>query len=121
MVKCNCRNKSTSIKVSWSTASEIDNKLFEIERSSDGKSFKTIGQKSPEYNATIISNYAFMDNNPTKGINYYRIKQIDLNGKSSFSPVASVNFDSEQLLRITNFDQRSIRISELKEMHHYKF
>ena len=107
-------NKSTSIKVSWSTASEIDNKLFEIERSSDGKSFKTIGQKSPEYNATIISNYAFMDNNPTKGINYYRIKQIDLNGKSSFSPVASVNFDSEQLLRITNFDQRSIRISGIE-------
>ncbi|MBK9025344.1 MAG: T9SS type A sorting domain-containing protein [Saprospiraceae bacterium] len=47
-------------------------------------------------------------------MNYYRIKQIDLNGKSSFSPVASVNFDSEQLLRITNFDQRSIRISGIE-------
>ena len=55
-----------------------------------------------------------MDNIPIKGINYYRIKQIDLNGKSSFSPVASVNFDSQQLLRITNFDQKSIRISGIE-------
>ncbi|MFY8091309.1 MAG: reprolysin-like metallopeptidase [Chitinophagaceae bacterium] len=82
-------NKTTLL--SW-TVNEQNNKHYEIERSFDGKKFEVIGL----INSTIINGeakYNFVDNAPSKR-NMYRIKQVDIDGKSTYSNVIMVSFES---------------------------
>ncbi|MBI1225638.1 MAG: T9SS type A sorting domain-containing protein [Bacteroidetes bacterium] len=78
-----------SIELNWNTASEINNEKFLIERSTDGKTFKVIGEKAGNGNTNEPQSYQFMDQRPEAGINYYRLKQIDFNGGFEYSQVAS--------------------------------
>ncbi len=84
----------------WNTLSEKNNKGFDIERSTDGKSFKTIGhQKSAAVNgnSTTQIEYAFTDNQPVTGNNYYRLRQVDFDGMATFSEVKKVTFDGSAI------------------------
>ncbi len=75
----------------WSTASEINNSGFTIERSSDGKVFDAMGKVKGAGNSIKTKNYSFTDHAPANGINYYRLKQVDYDGKSEYSKVVLVN------------------------------
>lgn len=72
--------------LTWNTKSEINNDRFEIEKSSDGFDFEKIGFIKGKNHA---SNYSFKDENPKK-INYYRLKQIDFDGRFEYSEVISI-------------------------------
>jgi hypothetical protein len=76
----------------WSTASEINNKGFAIERSIDGKNFKEISFVNGAVNSANILKYNFVDNNIFKSYKtvYYRLKQIDLDGEYEFSKTISI-------------------------------
>jgi len=75
--------------VSWQTASEQHNEYFEIEYSSDNKEFVSVGTvRSKDYNSQAILSYNFNDKNAynrNKSAAYYRIKQVDIDGKYSYS------------------------------------
>lgn len=73
------------VELNWSTASELDNREFTIERSGDGTTFQSIGTVEGKGTTTAVSYYTFTDQQPIKGIGYYRIKQTDINGKYSYS------------------------------------
>lgn len=73
------------VELNWSTASELDNREFTIERSADGAIFQSVGTVEGKGTTTAVSYYAFTDQQPIKGISYYRIKQTDINGKYSYS------------------------------------
>jgi hypothetical protein len=79
-----------SVKLNWQTASEKNNKGFEIERSADAKSWDNIGFVKGQGNATLTTNYAFEDKYPLSILTYYRLKQIDFDGKESYSNVESI-------------------------------
>lgn len=82
--------------ITWGTATEKNNAGFEIERSIDGKAFSKIGyQRSLAVNGNSNSNleYSYTDNKTMNGINYYRLKQVDVDGNSRYSQVVSVIFD----------------------------
>ncbi len=84
-VKENGRNR-----LSWTTSSESNNKGFELERSADGKNFSSIGfivTKADKGNSTTGLSYGFTDENPIAGTNYYRLKQVDNDGRSNYSGV----------------------------------
>jgi hypothetical protein len=83
--------QNNQINLSWLTASEKENDNFSIERSKDGKNFTAIGQVKGAINSTVSKDYSFVDATPLKGINYYRLKSIELGGKTSFSKVVSVS------------------------------
>ncbi|MEO6232200.1 MAG: T9SS type A sorting domain-containing protein [Ferruginibacter sp.] len=83
---------SKQIIVAWKTSSENNNKGFEIQRSSDGISWKAIGFINGGGNSSIVKNYQFSDKSPFQGINFYRLRQVDLDGKYLYSTVASVKF-----------------------------
>lgn len=74
----------------FSTASETNNDYFTIERSADGRSYDVIGQIKGAGDSNRELSYEFIDENPTPGINYYRIKQTDFDGKYSYSEIRSV-------------------------------
>lgn len=85
---------SGSNKLAWSTLTEIGNKGFEIQRSSDGQFFTKLNfieSVAPFGNSSKPIAYEYIDNNPLEKSNYYRLKQIDQNGKSTFSNIALLN------------------------------
>lgn len=81
-----------NVTVYWSTASEQNNRGFEIETSVNGKDFKSIGFIKGKINSNTVQYYSFVHNNAfnNESVRYYRLKQIDLDGKFEFSPVVSV-------------------------------
>lgn len=76
--------------INFSTASEINNAYFEIERS-NGETFESIGRIKAKGNSSNISNYQFIDNGFAYKTNYYRIKQVDMDGKFDYSKTIVVN------------------------------
>ncbi|MBK9415548.1 MAG: T9SS type A sorting domain-containing protein [Bacteroidetes bacterium] len=86
--------KEKSVELDWSTATEINNELFVLERSIDGKEFYQIGTVIGAGNSTQQLNYTFSDSEPVIGISYYRLKQIDFDGKYSYSKTVAINFNS---------------------------
>jgi hypothetical protein len=79
------------VTLSWSTASEMNNDRFEIERSQDGKKFLKIGEQESVGNSNTLQRYAFTDKNCASGISYYRLKQIDTDGTSSYSKIIEIS------------------------------
>ncbi len=77
------------ISLYWKTASETNNDYFDIERSKDGVRFSKIGQVNGSGNINYMKNYSFIDESPAEDINYYRLKQVDYDGSSSYSSVVS--------------------------------
>jgi hypothetical protein len=86
--------KSTlnSILLSFTTVTERDNDYFDIERSGNGLSFKKIGAIKGAGTSLIPQDYTYTDEKPLRGINFYRLKQVDFDGQFSYSPVVSVVF-----------------------------
>lgn len=77
-------------KISWSTSQELKSKWFVIERSTDGTKFDPIGQVNAAGNSSTTRNYLFTDNAPVKGINYYRLKIIDIDNNIRYSLVRNI-------------------------------
>ncbi|MEL6252611.1 MAG: T9SS type A sorting domain-containing protein [Bacteroidota bacterium] len=79
----------------WTTAMELNNDYFQIERSGEDKLFLPIGQISGAGNSNNSLDYEFVDENPLKGSNYYRLRQVDFNGEFEIFQTIEVSFDSE--------------------------
>jgi hypothetical protein len=74
--------------VSWSTASEINNDYFKVERSRDGENWSFIGEIRGTGNSSIRQNYSLHDNEPLNGRQWYRLIQVDFDGNYEiFNPV----------------------------------
>ena len=89
--------KNSQAYLNWSTAVESNNKGFYVERSKDGKDFSSIGFVNGKGNTSQITNYSYTDAS-LKDINvtktYYRLKQVDLDGKFAYSNVIALSLDN---------------------------
>lgn len=83
-----------NVKLDWETATEINNDYFTIERTTDGKNIKQIAKVKGAGNSFSPNYYTFMDKKPQQGINYYRLKQTDFDGKSKIYNWLSVVYDA---------------------------
>lgn len=90
--------------LTWSTASEADNILFEVERSDDALHFEKKGEKSGAGNSSVQRDYHFIDDRIEKEKYYYRLKQIDSDGGYTFSNVILVisNRNKQDILLFPN-------------------
>lgn len=83
------------VELTWSTASEINNDFFSIERTNDGVNWQTIETIKGAGNSTELLHYKTIDANPLVGVSYYRLKQTDFDGKSKIAePVAIKYFNT---------------------------
>lgn len=89
------------VELTWTTASEVNNAYYNIERSKDGISFNTIGQLDGRGNTIGSVNYKFIDSNPIEGYSFYRLKQNDINGEFDYSPIKSVLFEKVSLSELS--------------------
>ena len=80
------------ILLSFASATEIDNSHFSIQRSANGSDFSEIGEVKGAGTSYEPQEYTFTDERPLPGKNYYRLKQVDFDGKYSFSPVVTATF-----------------------------
>jgi hypothetical protein len=83
---------NSTVQLYWSTASELNNHFFTIERSEDGENWKSIGNHNGGNNSNTELYYSFGDKNPIIGTSYYRLVQTDYDGVSeTFEPI-KINF-----------------------------
>jgi hypothetical protein len=85
------------VGLSWTTADESNSLRFHIERSNNGREFIAIGSVAAKGNSNSTTNYSFVDNEPNEGINYYRLKQVDLDGTYTRSQIISIKNDSQEI------------------------
>ena len=86
------QGKSSSL-LNWKTSQEINSARFDVERSGDATFFSKIGSVQAAGNSSVPTVYSFTDNNPAKGMNYYRLKQVDADGRFIYTPARLVTFD----------------------------
>jgi len=78
------------VKLECRTAGEINNSRFEVERSFDNKDFVTVSSIKAIGNTNTVQKYNSYDKAPSAGINYYRLRQIDVDGNFSYSHVVAI-------------------------------
>ena len=93
---------NSTVNLLWTTASELNNREFEIQKSVNGKDFITFAKVLGSGNSNTILNYSMVDREPYNGISYYRLKQVDFDGKFSLSKIVTVNIDIDKTFNISN-------------------
>jgi len=93
--------KESKVVLQWASASEQNNDYFSVERSANGNTFEEVGKIKGAGNSSTIRNYEFTDNeletlNLKLETLYYRLKQVDFDGKFEFSPIRAVKFPCEK-------------------------
>jgi hypothetical protein len=115
----NCDNKNAII--SWQTASETNNDFFIVEKSNDMVNFFEVGRIDGAGNSNTPLFYSITDNQLFGGDNYYRLKQIDFDGRSWTSNIVSANCDRSTedaiLIAYPNpfTDELNVTIENLKD------
>jgi hypothetical protein len=75
------------VELSWTTASEVNNSFFIVQRSEDGVNFRDIGTRAGNGTTSQLHAYSFIDTEPTSGTTYYRLRQTDYNGQFTTTPL----------------------------------
>lgn len=92
-----------SVFLQWEVASEQNNSHYEVERSADGTRFSTIGKVAGQTSGQSNSTYRYIDSDALAGNSFYRIKQVDLDGKYSHSTtIKMVKRSTESFYVINN-------------------
>ena len=110
----NVKKAGANADVSWTTLAEINNSHFIVERSDDGASFKAVGKVNSKQNGNSVQNYNFLDPiNATATVIYYRIKQVDVDGSTSFSATVALRLGNNTMRRLSTYPNpfiNSIRV-----------
>ena len=81
--------EGSGVRLNWTTASEKNSESFEVQRSADGKTYQVMGKVAAQGSSSSLHEYEFRDARPLAGLTYYRLRQIDTDGSSAYSPVAT--------------------------------
>ena len=83
---------NSTAKLTWSTATELNNSGFEVQKSSDGHSFAVIGFVKGSGNSSVVNTYNYTDAKVLSGDNYYRLRQVDIDGNFIYSSIIRLDF-----------------------------
>jgi hypothetical protein len=90
-----------NVLLQWVTTNEVNNNFFEIEHSMNSYDWTSIGRKYGS-NTNVKNNYSYNHDSPISGSNYYRLKQVDFDGRATFSNIKSINFETHVLKLFPN-------------------
>jgi hypothetical protein len=91
LLNFSAKKNNKSIELMWVTEAESNMSHYELQRSSDGRSFSSF-QTVQSRNSVSKMNYSYTDNNPVNGIAYYRLKIAEVDGNVSYSKIVTVQF-----------------------------
>lgn len=95
LISFTANKKAEYVELNWITATEINNDYFVVQKSTNGIDFQDYTFVSGCGNSTAVIAYNSIDYSPYKGVNYYRLKQVDFNGQYDYSSVVSVNINKD--------------------------
>lgn len=107
----NVYNREAFIQIEWATASELNNDYFVVERSADGRNFEDLEWVSGQGTTSEAHFYQIQDKNPWSGDNYYRLRQVDFDGTTTYSDIRIVKRDSEKVLVYPNPVEETLYLS----------
>ena len=88
------KNTGEALELIWVSNTEQNTDRFEIQWSPDGRDFTTIDEEKAQGNSLVKTTYQYVISTPEEGEQYFRLKQVDLDGSASFSPIRGVVFFS---------------------------
>jgi hypothetical protein len=100
LLSFNGQYTNNQVKLNWSTAQEQQNKEFEVQYSANGYNFETIGTVPGNMNSNQVSNYQFNTRHYRLGKNFYRLKQVDVDGHATISSIATILIDQQMVLSL---------------------
>lgn len=113
----NTKKEGSAVKVEWYNLTEINTRYYEIERSPNGIDFQKIGEVQASGNSSHRSDYSFTDLQPYKNLNYYRLKQVDRDGRVVYSDVRLIRFGKEKQFSVYPvITQGSFRVDGIIEV-----
>lgn len=86
--------EDNTVELTWSTAAEKNNAYFEIQRSPDGKDWETLESIPGSISTSVKKNYKTLDEYPLNQLSYYRLQQVDLDGRTKVSPVVKIDLEN---------------------------
>lgn len=95
------QKSGSATKIFWTTQQEINSREFVIERSTDGRTWTTVATVAAAGNSASLISYSTTDHTPAKGINFYRLRMVDLDNRFSTSEQRSVLFGNADVVLIT--------------------
>jgi len=107
LIDFSAKVNTNNIEVKWSTASEKDNASFVLEKSIEGLVWSSIATVMGAKNSNVVNNYGVVDYKAVAGFQYYRLKQIDLDGTVTYSKAIAVNFSKASTLNVNLFPNPS--------------
>lgn len=100
-----------NVQLNWSTASELINSHYEIQRSNDAINFSSVGRVNAAINPDVTNYYQYLDYYPLPGVSFYRLKQFDLDGKFSYSSVIQINgVDAKEFNAFVNVASGTLQV-----------
>ncbi len=115
--------EGATAKLAWKTTSEVNASHFEVLRSGDARTWAKIGTVAATGGENIIGRYALTDGSPVRGLNFYRLKTVDLDGTSELSHIVSADFSkgaAEAAFVYPNPTSGSIRFSNSLDLNRVK-
>ena len=88
------------VDLNWQTSNEQNSSYFDVEFSKDGSEFKSIGKVNAAGNSSTTKNYTLVHQSPVNGVNYYRLKLVDVDGTFKYSKVLTVKFTGTKSFKI---------------------
>lgn len=98
----NVREAEHAVQVSWSTAEEVNNDHFVAERSNNARQFEALARVKGAGTSKGTNSYVFVDDQPLTGTAYYRIRQVDHDGTTSFSSIRSITMSEGDAVAFPN-------------------
>lgn len=93
LIYFNIEKKEQAVLLAWQTATETNNEGFEVQHSTDGRHWNALGFVEGQGTTFEKQDYNFTHTQPSKFLNYYRLKQQDFDGQFEYSPIRSVLFN----------------------------
>jgi len=100
LVNFTATKTNRTVNLKWTTAQELNSRNFVIERSTDNRTWTSIATVAAAGFSNTARNYVYVDNSPAKGINYYRLKQVDIDYRSVTSAVRPVLFSEQYAITV---------------------
>lgn len=97
----------SAIELKWQTASEVSNDFFTVEKSIDGLNWTVLSVQKGKLNAQQLTNYETIDEQPIPGIQYYKLKQTDVDGTTTTYPLLAQTYTEYSQPEITVFPNPS--------------
>ncbi len=95
LTKFEAQKLGSKVELEWTTATEVNNKGFHVERSENGKEWNALSFVVGEGTSLVFKDYAFTDERPNQGMNYYRLMQEDYDGAIEYSNIQVVVFKND--------------------------